>query len=204
MLEKVSSAMLISDVASFADNYKALAEDIEVKFRVETCWKPLFRMSCDIVILGSKFLNDLNKAYYPAAVLILKEGESPFPYMKMGITKFIFNYKNKYELLSAFYQDKGKVIHTSSLSYEGLLKGCKVMTYQFGDYDFRFDVNRFLYKGKPVYLAESVKKYLAEWLLNGHKDNKKRMILCTLRKRLGEAFLKDVDRFGQLKGGKNE
>ena len=53
-------------------------------------------------------------------------------------------------------------------------------------------------------VGDSAKRYLAEWLLNGHKDNKKRMILCNLRKRFGADFLINVDRFGQLKGGKDE
>lgn len=57
----------------------------------------------------------------------------------------------------------------------------------------------FFYKGKPIYLTSAHKKYLAEWLLTGNKDNSRRMILCNLRKKFGVDFLADIDRFGQPK-----
>lgn len=204
MLKKVSKALLLSDVPSFADNYKALASDVGVELSVEKEWNDRYRVSADVVILGSKFLKNLNKAYYPEAVLILKEGESPASYIKEGITRFIFNYKNNYELLCAFYKPEAVIIHASAGDLTDIIKECNVRSYQFAEYDFRFDKNKFFYKGKPIYLPESAKRYLAEWLLNGHKDNKKRMILCNLRKRFGADFLINVDRFGQLKGGKDE
>ena len=199
MLKKVSKALLLSDVPSFADNYKALASDVGVELSVEKEWNDKYRVSSDIVILGSKFLKNLNKAYYSETVLILKEGESPSSYIKEGITRFIFNYKNNYELLCAFYKPEAVIIHASAGELTDIIKECNIRSYQFAEYDFRFDKNKFFYKGKPVYLPESAKRYLAEWLLNGHKDNKKRMILCNLRKRFGADFLINVDRFGQLK-----
>lgn len=199
MLQKASKALLLSDVPSFARNYQALAGEVGVSLSVEKEWNIKYRANYEVIILGSKFLTDLNRAYYPEAVLILKEGESPAPYIKEGITRFIFNYKNNYELLCAFYKPEKVVLHASSNDLKTIIKECDVLAYNFGDYDFKFDKNRFLYKGKPIYLADSAKRYLAEWLLNGHKDNKKRMILCNLRKKFGEEFLKDVDRFGQIK-----
>ena len=48
-----------------------------------------------------------------------------------------------------------------------------------------------------IYLTNTIKKYLAQWLLNGKKDNSKRMILHNLRKKFGNDFLSDVDRFGR-------
>lgn len=204
MLKKVSKALLLSDVLSFADNYKALASDVGVELSVEKEWNDRYRVSSDIVILGSKFLKDLNKAYYSEVVLILKEDESPAPYIKEGITRFIFNYKNNYELLCAFYKPEAVIIHASASDLTDIIKECNVRSYQFAEYDFRFDKNKFFYKGKPIYLADSAKRYLAEWLLNGHKDNKKRMILCNLRKRFGADFLINVDRFGNIKEVKDE
>lgn len=204
MLEKVMSAMLISDVPSFAEHYKALAESVGVDFRAENEWNERYRMSSEVVILGSKYLDKLNKAYYKDAVLILKEEESPAPYIKKGIERFIFNFRNNYELLCAFYKKEKTFIHTDSKDLETVIKNSNSVRYCIGNYDFEFDKNRFRYKERYVYFPDSVKKYLAEWLLNGHKDNKKRMILCNLRKKFGEGFLKDVDRFGQLKGGENE
>lgn len=204
MLKKVSKALLLSDVPSFVDNYKALASDVGVEISVEKEWNVKYRVSSDIIILGAKFLKDLNKAYYPEAVLILKEGESPASYIKEGITRFIFNYKNNYELLCAFYKPEAVVIHASAGELTDIIKECSIKSYQFAEYDFRFDKNKFFYKGKPIYLPESAKRYLAEWLLNGHKNNKKRMILCNLRKRFGADFLINVDRFGNIREVKDE
>lgn len=199
MLEKITKALLLSDVPSFSENYKALAEEINVSLSVESEWNLRYRVSAEVVVLGSKYLDKLNRSYYPIAVLILKEGESPAPYIKKGITRFIFNYKNVYELLCAFYKPEKTVIHASSKDLEIIIKDCTSTVYCFGDYDFDFAKNKFKYKGKLIYLPDSVKRYLAEWLLNGHKDNRKRMVLCNLRKKFGAEFLKDVDRFGQIK-----
>lgn len=204
MLKKCSRALLLSDVPSFAENYLALAGEVGVSLIVEEVWNNKYRITSDVVILGSKYLKDLNRAYYADAVLILKEGESPAPYIKEGITRFIFNFRNNYELLCAFYKPEKIVLHASSNDLKTIIKESTILNYQFGDYNFMFDKNKFMYKGKPIYLAESAKRYLAEWLLNGHKDNSKRMILCNLRKKFGVDFLKDVDRFGQLKEEKNE
>lgn len=199
MLQKASKALLLSDVPSFARNYQALAGEVGVSLSVEETWNVKYRITSEIVIFGTKYFNDVNKAYFPQAVLILKKGESPAPYIKMGISRFIFDYQNNYELICALYKMEKIVMHASSNDLKTIIKECDVLTYQFGDYDFMFDKNRYKYKGKPIYLADSQKRYLAEWLLNGHKDNKKRMILCNLRKKFGEEFLKDVDRFGQIK-----
>ena len=202
MLQKVSKALLISDVASFYNNYSALAEDIGVTLSVEPDWNSKYRVAADVVILGSKNIEKLNKAYYPKAVLILKEGESPAPFIKMGITRFIFNYKNKYELLTALFRVEPVIIHAADSDYDEIVKSSDVLSFCYGDYDFRFDKSQFRYKGKPIYITDSSKKYLAEWLLNGHKDNSKRMILCNLRKKLGSEFLSEIDRFGTVIGGK--
>lgn len=199
MLRLCSKALLLSDVPSFAENYKALAEEVGVNLSVEEDWSSKYRITSEVVILGSKYLGKLNRAYYPEAVVILRQGESPAPYIKDGITRFIFNYQNNYELLCAFYKPEKVILHASSNDLKAIIKECDVLSYNFGDYDFRFDKNQFKYKGKPIFLYESAKRYLAEWLLNGHKDNKKRMILCNLRKKFGEEFLKDVDRYGQIR-----
>ncbi len=204
MLQKVKKALLISDVPSFVSNYKALAEDIGVELQTEEHWNVKYRITSELVILGSNKLEEINEAYYPITVLLLKQGESPASYIHKGITRFIFDYKNHYELLCALFKTEAIMVHYSSADYEELLKGYDIWSFQVGDYDFRFDINQFKYKGKLIYLNKSAKAYLAEWLLRGNKDNSKRMLLCNLRKRLGADFLKDIDRVGQLKGGKNE
>ena len=204
MLNKCTTALLLSDVPSFSTMYKTLAESIGVQMKVEAEWKDTYRANQDVIILGSKYLDKVNRAYYPKTVIILKPSENPARYIKEGIGHFIFDYQNQYELLVALFKQETLVIHSSSLELKNLIKSSSITSFCFKDYDFKFDKNQYNYKGKPVYFTDSQKEYLADWLLNGFKDNKKRMVIFTLRKKFGQDFLKDVNRFGQIKGGKDE
>ena len=202
MLKKCEKVLLITDVKSFADTYKALALDIGIEFQIEDKWNKMYRLNADIVILGSKYLEKLNPSYYAKAVVILKQDENPVQFMKMGVTKFIFDYTNHYELTLALFREEAITVHTSSRDIEAIIKASGTASFCFGDYEFRFDRNQFRYKNKSLYLCDSQKAYLAEWLLNSHKDNSKRMVLCNLRKKFGAEFLADVDRFGQIRRNK--
>lgn len=204
MLIKCKSALLLSDVENFGKTYRMIAEEADVEFRVESEWSERYRLTQEVVILGSKFLNKLNSMYYPNAVLILKSGENPYPFMKKGITRFIFDYQNKYELFTALFRVAPVMIPSGQLSLEEIIKGSSVQNFTYGDYDFKFGKDRYFYKGKQLYLANAQKRYLAEWLLNGHKDNSKRMMLCLMRKKFGQSFLTDIDRFGRVKEEKDE
>lgn len=199
MLVKCESVLLLSDVISFTNLYQQLAEEADVKITVETEWSQRYRVVHDVVILGSKYLDNLNEAYYANAVVILKADESPFPLIHRGITRFIFDYHNQYELYMALFKQEAVVVHSSDMPFEDILRESNVWNFCYKDYDFKFDKDKFFYKGKPIYLANSQKRYLAEWLLNGHKDNNKRMLLCILRKKFGADFLKEVNRFGEIK-----
>lgn len=204
MLNKGTTALLISEVPGFAEEYQALAGEIGVRMRVEPDWKTTFRAEQDVIILGSKHLAKVNRAYYPKVRVILKPGENPASLIKQGVEHFIFDYKNKYELIIALFKSETLVVHSGSQELRTLLKDTGVTTFCLKDYDFKFDKNQYRYKGKAIYLTDSQKKYLADWLLYGFKDNKKRMVIFTLRRKFGQDFLRDIDRFGQIKGGKDE
>lgn len=204
MLEKCNTALLISEVENFAENYVTVAKDIGVSMTVEKEWNLKYRMTKDVVILGSKHLKLLNRAYYPLAVVILKEGESPASYIKEGISHFIFDYTNQYELITALFKPGKVMVNGASLEIQEMLKGSDTVRFYIGDYDFRFDQNIYKYKGQPIYLQEAQKRYLAQWLLFGNKENKHRMLLCLMRKKFGDEFLRDIDRFGRVKEEENE
>lgn len=204
MLIKCKSALLLTDVLSFRRLYEQLAKETDVALCCEEDWSERFRVTQDVVILGSKYLSRLNKIYYPSAVLILKAGESPYPYIKEGIIRFIFDYQNQYELFMAFFKEEPVYVSYATKELKDLVKAYNTSFFKRGAYDFDFLADSFKYKGKQIYLAKSQKKYLAEWLLNGHKDNKKRMLLCSLRKKFGAEFLSDVNRFGEIKEDKDE
>ena len=204
MLIKCKSALLLSDVESFSKTYEMIAEEVGVELKIESDWSERYRLTQDIVILGSKYLDKLNSMYYPNAVLILKSGENPYTFMQKGITRFIFDYQNRYELFTALFKTEPVTVHAGHLPLEEIIKDSSVWNFTYGDYDFKFDKDKYFYKGKQLYLANAQKRYLAEWLLNGHKDNSKRMILCIMRKKFGQNFLADIDRYGQIKEEKDE
>lgn len=204
MLIKCKSALLLSDVESFSKAYEMIAEEVGVELKIESDWSERYRLTQEIVILGSKYLDKLNPMYYPNAVLILKSEEKPYPFMQKGITRFIFDYQNKYELFTALFKAELVTVHSSHLPLEEIIKDSSVWNFTYGDYDFKFDKDKYFYKGRQLYLANAQKRYLAEWLLNGHKDNSKRMILCIMRKKFGQDFLADIDRYGQIKEEKDE
>ena len=204
MLEKCSTALLISEVESFSESYCTIAKDVGVDMTVEKEWSVKYRMNKDVVILGSKYLPCLNRAYYPVAVVILKNNESPAPYIKEGINHFIFDFTNQYELITALFRKARILVNGASQELTEMLKGSGAVRFRIGDYDFRFDQNIYRYKEQPIYLQEAQKRYLAQWLLFGNKENKHRMLLCLMRKKFGESFLKDIDRYGRLKEEKDE
>lgn len=199
MLTKCRRVLLLSDVSSFVRQYRELAIDSEVCFQAESIWNAKYRVEADVIIAGGKYLKDINKNYYSSTVIILKEGESPAPYIKEGIMRFIFDYKNTFELVCAFYKAERDIIYSNTRDIHDILKCSKAVSFSFGNYDFNFSTNNFFYKGKAIYLTDTAKKFLAEWLLNGNKNNKKRMLLCNLRKKFGEDFLKEVDVHGNIK-----
>lgn len=204
MLTKCKDVLLLSDVASFVNLYTQLADEAGVNLITESEWTDKYRVKQDVVILGAKYLDKLNTAYYERAVLILKAGESPYPYMQKGITRFIFDYQNQFELFTALFREEPVYISYASRELKELVKEFNASSFRRGVYDFDFLADSFCYKGKPIYLAKAQKRYLADWLLNGHKDNSKRMVLYNLRKKFGQAFLKDVDRHGEIKEENNE
>lgn len=196
MLSKCKSVLLLTDVESFANTFRKLAESIEVEVAVASEWQERYRVSDETVVLGSKFLPFLNESYYAKAVLILRADEDPFTYLKQGITRFVFDYTNENELLLSMFRAEPVVLRTQSREVKELVQDYGTTLFHTDTCDFRFDKDVFFYKKQPIYLCDSQKKYLAEWLIGGHKDNRKRMILCNLRKKFGADFLADVDRFG--------
>ena len=204
MLVKCETALLLSDVTSFSNLYRQLADEVGVKLTVEEEWSLKYRIGQDVVICGSKYLDTINPMYFPCTTIILKPEESPYPFIEKGVTRFIFDYHNQYELFTALFKAEPVTVHAGNLTLEGILKESDVWNYQWGDYDFKFDKDRFYYKGRQIYLTNAQKRYIAEWLLNGHKDNSKRMLLCNLRKKFGADFLKNVNRFGETKEEQNE
>lgn len=204
MLRKCSSVLLLTNFEPFGQLYSQLAEEMGVSLRVEEEWNERYRVAADVVICGSKYLDSINRAYYPITVVILRSGESPAGYIKEGITRFIFDHENRYELALALYKPEKIYVQQKEMDVKSVLDGSPVLNYEYGAYRFDFSRDRYFYKSKGIYLTKREKTYLAEWLLNGHKDNEKRMCLFNMRKKFGKDFLADIDRFGQLKEDNNE
>lgn len=199
MLEKVKSALLLTSVDSFKASFASITKDLGIKLRVEEEWNNRYRILEDVVICGSKYLDYVNAIYYENLVLILKSDEKLNDFIEKGINRFIFNFNNPLELVYSLLSKEKTVVHASSTELVTILEESVYLAFICNDYDFRFDKNEFKYKGNDIYLCNSQKRYLAEWLLRHNKDNSKRMILYHLRKKFGEDFLKDIDRYGNPK-----
>lgn len=204
MYKKSKSVLLLSDVTEYCRFVKDIADKEGVYFSSESSWDKDYRVLAETVLLGSKFLDSLNPSYYKSAVIILKPEENPLPFLEKGITRFIFDYRSVAEISFAFYKIELVTIAESKLDYTSFLDYADINQFCFGSYEFKFDQDSFKWKGKNVFISKAEKRFLAEWLLKGRKDNAKRMYLCNLRKRLGAGFLKDVDKNGTYKGGKHE
>lgn len=204
MLNKCNRVLLLTDVTSFANMYRQLADELDVDLVVESDWNIRYRLNADVVILGSKYMEKLHPDYYSKAVVILKEDEKPMSFIKEGITRFIFDYHDYRELALALFYQEPVFVSMTSIDLKDVLGSYSVKTFDVGFYDFNFATDTYKYKGKLIYLSKSQKRYLADWLLGGKKDNKRRQYLFVLRKKFGEEFLEEVDRHGNYIGGKDE
>lgn len=204
MLEHYNSVLLLSDNELFCKTVSSIAEELGVKIRCEAEWKKIYRVREDIIICGSKYLDSINEAFIPCTTVILKQNEEMFQYVRIGINRFIFDYRNKDELKYSMMKMEKEYIAGGSEDLQLLLSKATYKKFIQKDYDFQFDRNIYRYKGKLVYFSDFQKCYLARWLLLGIKDNSKRTHLCLMRKKFGRDFLADIDRFGGVKGGNDE
>lgn len=192
-----SSVLLLTTNDNFATFCSDVIHNYGVKTRIEYDWNTLYKVTEDVIICGSKYLKDINEAFYHKVVLILKEEEYPDVFITKGIKKFIFDYKNTKEIFFALFTESKNIERENSLAQ--IINDVNVSLFDKGKYRFDFEKSLFWYKGNQIYLTESNKKYLALWLLQGKKDNNKRALLYEMRKRLGKDFLSDVDRFGNIR-----
>ena len=199
-----SKVLLLSDNDNFVKLYQDIAIECEVNLRVASEWNEKYRINEDVIICGSKYLPSVNKAYYENITLILKTNENFTEFLKMGINDFIFDHTSKKELMFAFTKAEKQFIKTHVKDVEAVLKDSLCNDYIAGNYEFYFSKNRFFYKGEGIHLPKCYQLFLIEWLLNGNKDNSKRPYLHKMRKSFGKDFLKDVDKYGQIKELKNE
>lgn len=198
MLKTCSSALLISSVPHFVEHISEIAKDVGVELEVTNDWNINYRMNADVVICGSKYINSIDPTEYYKVRLILKTDEGVSKFVKMGINHFIFDYNNVKEVAFAFF-----VKDEEDTTLKGITNRTENAIFVTDKYSFNFTKNVFKYEGVGIYLRESEKLYLANWLLLGKKDNDKRILLCKMRKKFGKTFLTDVDRFGQIIGGNN-
>ena len=196
MLRRCCSVLLLCTDDPLIERYKALGTDLSIVIRSERHWHNTFRVSEDNIVCEPAFLPLVNEKFYDRVTLLLI-GKTPAPYIKMGIEHFVFDRDNDFELICSMFTSR-KIVTRKAKSFE-ILNYCDNKVFCTLDYKFDFERGVFKYKEKPIYLADHEKKFLVEWLLMGHKDNAKRMMLCNMRKRYGSDFLKEINRYGKIK-----
>lgn len=197
MLKTCSSALLLSGAPNFIQYIRDIANDIGVELTVADEWNKNYRLNEEIIICGSRYLSDISVRDYDKVRLILKTDETVSKFIELGITHFIFDYNNMRELAFSFYTDDAQ---KKSLSMNDITMNTDKRHFVRGKYDFNFSTDSFKYDGVGIYLRNSEKIYLAQWLLLKNKDNSKRVMLYRLRQRFGESFLSEIDRYGNVKG----
>ena len=162
MLRKCSSvSILVSD-----ENQKSKCKMVASQIKVDV------NKIGEVILCDGKNLSKINHSNYDKVVLILNN-ESPVTYIKEGITRFIFDFDNIYELCVAMYTDRpSEIIYDSNDCY------------------FDFNRNNFLYKGEKLFISKSQREVLKSVLINGEKKSSSyRTIVYRLRKKFGKEFL---------------
>ena len=203
MLQTCSSVMLLTTDSDLIKEYESLARVCEVDLRTEESWSTAYRITADRIVTTSDHLAEIGESYFENVVLILGDEETFIPYREK-ISFFIFDKTDARELMFAFLKPVKEFSKQTSSDVKDIVSNSNVTKFCNKDYHFDFARGEFLYKGRRIYVSRAQQTYLAEWLLNGSKDNKRRMLLCSMRKKFGKEFLADIDRFGNVRKDKDE
>lgn len=106
MLRVCSSALLLSGVPHFVSHISEIAKDVGVELEVSDEWNINYRLNCEVIICGSKYLPFIDSVNYSKVRLILKTTETVSEFVEIGITHFIFDYNNTKEVAFSFFTDE--------------------------------------------------------------------------------------------------
>lgn len=189
MLRICSSALVTGCDLDLLNQIRIQTAKHNIKLEVRKEWLQLSKTEAERFICTPKVFFDINPKYYPITVMCVSKGIDITPFLKAGITRFITDVDDEIQFLQAMF-----------VEYEAKKERKRfLIDYVKGDYRFLFTRDEFYYKGEGIYLLPNEKKYLYDWLIFKDKDNKKRIALFTIRKRLEDkSFMKDIDRFGGL------
>lgn len=190
MLRICSDALLTGFDKETTDRIHIQLARHDIRCEIRKEWIMLSKTDAERLICSEQTFPDLNPRYYPITVMCVSYETDIKPYLEKGITRFITDVNDEIQFLQAMY-----------VSYEAKKERERfLLDYVKGDYRFLFTRDEFYYKGEGIYLLPNEKRYLYDWLVFHDKDNKRRIALFTIRKRLEDKnFLKDVDRQGGLK-----
>lgn len=201
MLKRCCSVLLLTSNVPLIERYEALGADLSIRVRAEKIWHESLRVNEGAIICEPEYVDQINKEYIDKVVVILND-TTPALYLKKGVEHFLFDTENDFEIICSMFTAKELV--TKEEKPAQILENCNSKVFEASRYKFNFQYKRFYLDGRPIYIKEYEQKYLIEWLLMGHKNNDKRMMLCNMRKRFGKDFLREINRFGKLKEEKNE
>lgn len=190
MLKICSSVMVTGCNEKQMSDILLRTKQYDIKLDTREVWVSLARTNAERFICTPLVFTDINPALYPITVMLVDEDTNIEPFLSVGITRFITDLSDDIQFLQAMY-----------VEYEATKERKRfTMNYLVEDYRFYFTRNEFYYKGEGIYLLPCEKKYLYDWLIFQEKDNKKRIYLFNIRKRLNDkTFLKNINRYGEVK-----
>ena len=189
MLRICSSALITGFEESVLNKLLIQTARHNIRAEIRGDWIALSKTESERIICPASIFQDINPRYYSITVMVVEKGTDIKPFLEQGITRFITDIEDEIQFLQAMY-----------VSYEASKERVRfVNDYVKGNYRFLFSRDEFYYKGEGIFLLPNEKRYLYDWLIYKDKDNKRRIALFTIRKRLEDkTFLKDVDRQGGL------
>ena len=180
-MDTVRSVAILTDDNDLRVLYKKVCDSLGIKYLFLDKIREEGRVFGDLFICESGLFFDTIPDDLSKTVIVLKSIDDFRIYLRFGVNRFVFNRKNLDEVMFSLLVDENVEI-----------EGGKAKVFKRGDYLFDFARNEYKYKKENIYVTEVEKKYLENMVRDRKKDNDKRMVLCRMRKKFGEGFLKDI------------
>lgn len=175
---------------------KAFCDSFSIILDIEREWNVNYIARQSVIITDTSMISLINEELLPRTTLVLKETDNFTEYMNK-VYNYIFDMNDERQLIRALLTDRVDNITTQDIIRSHA-------TYNKGDYNFNFSVEKFNYKKRGIYLTKGQQKFLYAWLILANKDTSGRKHLCVMRKKFGKDFLADVDKKGNIKEEKEE
>lgn len=198
MLKSCNKILLISEDESLIQKYETLAPMCNVELTVRREWNIKFRTPHELIIADGKMIDTVAYEYRSKTIMVLNKNERFFD-AKSKADRFVFDRDNLQELMYSFCAVTVPTPLKDIKSLASIIHDANCGVYKRGEYDFDFSNDLYSYRGKRIYLTNQQRISLAKWLLLGVREKVDYTHLCHLRKKFGDAFMRGVNKYGEIR-----